>query len=182
MPDSLVKRLSKGCIFICNRKECSLESGRKSQMSIQSRVLNALESWCGTRPDQLSVVLKDLWNDTAPGSAHSSLDFDPDGIDALIQELHDEFSDQPQRQVTLIAGDFRSAGKIQTAQQLVNEAATFSPIGAPESAVEPLPQLAGKVSLTRQAKKRKMTTRPRKLTGAKSAKTKTTASRKKRRG
>src|SRR5258708_2836923 len=110
-------------------------------MSIQSRVVDAVEVWCGKRPDELSTVLKDLWDDTAPSSSHSALDFDPDGIDDLVQKLRSEFANPPKRRVTATAADFRSGGKIQTVQKMVDEAVTFplDGVGFAESAVAPLP-------------------------------------------
>lgn len=110
-------------------------------MSIQSRVVDAVEIWCGKRPDELATVLKDLWDDTAPGSSHSALDFDPDGIEDLVLKLHSEFANPPKRRVTATAADFRGGAKIQTLQKLVDEAVTFplDAAGFTESVGAPLP-------------------------------------------
>jgi len=130
--------LKTDCLF----KNLRLESLSKKPivMSIQSRIVNTVATWCGKRPDSLSNVLKDLWDDTAPGSSHSSLDFDPDGIDDLIQKLHSEFASPPKRQVNATGPDFRGGSRIRTVQNLVDEALAFplvESMGFVEAALPP---------------------------------------------
>jgi hypothetical protein len=101
----------------------------------------------------LSKNLSELWDETRPGSNHSSLDFDPDGIVSLISELHSEFKNPPKRSVTVTAPDFRQGGKIQTIQKLVDEAATFpETAGAAEGAVPPLQPAAAKQQKAKHTK------------------------------
>ena len=88
-------------------------------MSLETRVSDALEAWCGEPPADFTIALEDLWilNRDEP--------YDPDGIEQLIEKLEDEFSNPPSFQVTATPDDFRAGGKIRTVQQLNSEAAAF---------------------------------------------------------
>ena len=88
-------------------------------MSLESRISDAIQDWCGQAPADFTTTLEDLWILT------NSLPFDPDGIELLIQALEREFRNPPSLQVTLSPPDFRAGGKVKTVQNLIDEAATF---------------------------------------------------------
>ncbi|HTM50708.1 MAG TPA: hypothetical protein VL285_18565 [Bryobacteraceae bacterium] len=88
-------------------------------MSLESRISDAIQDWCGQAPADFTMTLEDLW------TLNSSLPFDPDGIELLIQALEREFENAPAFEVTLSPPDFRAAGKVKSVQNLIDEAATF---------------------------------------------------------
>ena len=88
-------------------------------MSLETRVSEALQAWCGEEPADFTISLDDLW------ILHQDEPFDPDGIEQLIQKLESEFSNPPSLTVTATPDDFRTGGKIRTVQQLISEAAAF---------------------------------------------------------
>ena len=85
-------------------------------MPTNKQVVDAIEQWSGNRPEKMSQNLEEWWNQTAPGSTHSALAFDPNGIDDLLEKLHKEFAGSPD----LAAGDFKATGNIKTLQDLVD--------------------------------------------------------------
>ena len=89
-------------------------------MSLESRISDAIQDWCGQAPADFTMTLEDLWILT------NSPPFDPDGIELLIQALEREFQNPPSLQVTLSPPDFRAGGKVKTVQNLIDEAVTFS--------------------------------------------------------
>jgi hypothetical protein len=85
-------------------------------MPSNKAVVDVVEQWSGQRPEKMLQSLEDWWNQTAPGSSHSALSFDPDGIEDLIKRLQDAFPSAP----VLEAGDFRASGNVKTVQDLVD--------------------------------------------------------------
>jgi hypothetical protein len=85
-------------------------------MPSNKAVVDIVEQWSGQRPEKMLQSLEDWWNQTAPGSSHSALSFDPDGIEDLIKRLQDAFPSSP----VLEAGDFRASGNVKTVQDLVD--------------------------------------------------------------
>ena len=84
-------------------------------MPSDSAVLDVIKAWSGKRPSKMSQVLADWWNQTAPGSSHSSLPFDPDGISDLIKRLKKAFPRSP----VIDSADLAAGGGISTVQDLV---------------------------------------------------------------
>ena len=66
-------------------------------MPSDNEVLNVITGWSPKRPEKMSQGLEDWWNQTAPGSTHSTLKFDPDGIDDLLLRLKKAFPASPVR-------------------------------------------------------------------------------------
>jgi hypothetical protein len=85
-------------------------------MPSNKAVVDVIEQWSGQRPDKMSQILEDWWNQTAPGSSHSALQFDPDGIEDLIKRIEKAFPSAP----VVEAADFRTSGNIKTVQDLVD--------------------------------------------------------------
>jgi hypothetical protein len=85
-------------------------------MPTNKAVVDIVEEWSGKRPEKMSQNLKDWWNQTAPGSTHSALAFDPDGIEDLLKRLKKAFPSSP----PLVSGDFGDSGNIKTVQDLVD--------------------------------------------------------------
>lgn len=85
-------------------------------MPSNKAVVDVIEQWSGQRPEKMSQSLEDWWNQTAPGSSHSALSFDPDGIEDLIKRIKNAFPASP----VVEAADFRAAGNIKTVQDLVD--------------------------------------------------------------
>jgi hypothetical protein len=85
-------------------------------MPTNKAVVDIVEQWSASRPDKMSQSLEQWWNQTAPGSLHSALLFDPDGIADLVTRLSRAFPAAP----ALEASDFRSAGAVKTVQDLVD--------------------------------------------------------------
>jgi hypothetical protein len=85
-------------------------------MPSNKAVVDLIEQWSGQRPEKTSQSLEDWWNQTAPGSSHSSLSFDPDGIEDLIKRIKIAFPSSP----VVEAADFRTSGNIKTLQDLVD--------------------------------------------------------------
>jgi hypothetical protein len=85
-------------------------------MPTNKAVLDVVEQWSASRPDKMSQSIELWWNQTAPGSSHSALLFDPDGIADLVTRLSKAFPASP----ALEASDFRSAGAVKTVQDLVD--------------------------------------------------------------
>jgi subtilisin family serine protease len=76
--------------------------------------VDIITEWSGNRPEEMSQSLEDWWNQTAPGSTHSNVMFDPDGIHDLLPRLKKASPASP----GLSAGDFRTDGAIKTLQDL----------------------------------------------------------------
>ena len=85
-------------------------------MPTNKAVVDVVEQWSGSRPDKMSQSLEPWWERTAPGSSHSALLFDPDGIADLVTRLSKAFPASP----PLEASDFRSAGTVKTVQDLAD--------------------------------------------------------------
>jgi hypothetical protein len=85
-------------------------------MPTNKEVLDVIEKWSGQRPPKMSQQLEEWWNKTAPGSTHSGLLFDPDGIADLVKRLKKAFPNPPH----LEAADFKATGTVRTVQDLVN--------------------------------------------------------------
>jgi hypothetical protein len=85
-------------------------------MPSNSAVLDVITGWSGQRPEKMSQNLEAWWNQTAPGSSHSTLKFDPDGIDDLLTRLKQTFPSSPRPS----EADFRSGGNIATVQDLAD--------------------------------------------------------------
>jgi len=85
-------------------------------MPTNKEVLDVIENWSGQRPSKMSQQLEEWWNKTAPGSTHSGLLFDPDGIADLVKRLRNAFPNPPHLQ----ASDFKASGTVKTAQDLVD--------------------------------------------------------------
>ena len=84
-------------------------------MASDAAVLNALTRWSGNRPPAMTQVLADWWNQTAPGSSHSGIVFNPDGIADLIKRLRKAFPQSP----TIASADLAVGGTISTVEDLV---------------------------------------------------------------
>ena len=93
-------------------------------MPSDKAVLDVIEDWSGGRPSRMSQNLEEWWNRTASGSNHSTLNFDPDGIEDLVRKVNDAFPVSP----ALETGDFGSGGNIKTVQHL--STALLSPVAA----------------------------------------------------
>jgi hypothetical protein len=85
-------------------------------MPTNKEVLDVIEKWSGQRPPKMSQQLEEWWNKTAPGSTHSGLPFDPDGIADLVNRLKKAFPNPPH----LEAADFKATGTVKTVQDLVD--------------------------------------------------------------
>lgn len=85
-------------------------------MPTNKAVLDVVDQWSGDRPAKMSQSLEQWWNQTAPGSPHSTLVFDPNGIDDLVNRLKKAFPASP----ALQAADFRSTGNVKSVQDLVD--------------------------------------------------------------
>src|SRR6266850_1117964 len=85
-------------------------------MPTNKEVLDVIEKWSGQRPPKMSQRLEEWWNKTAPGSTHSGLVFDPDGIADLVNRLQKAFPNPPH----LEAADFKATGTVKTVQDLVD--------------------------------------------------------------
>jgi hypothetical protein len=85
-------------------------------MPSNKAVVDVIEQWSGQRPEKMSQSLEDWWNQTAPGSSHSALSFDPDGIEDLIKRIKNAFPSSP----VVEAADFRASGNIKNVQDLVD--------------------------------------------------------------
>ncbi|MGD0498190.1 MAG: hypothetical protein ABSC23_07115 [Bryobacteraceae bacterium] len=116
-------------------------------MPSDKAVLDVIEDWSGGRPGKMSQNLEEWWNLTAAGSSHSTLKFDPDGIEDLVRKLRDAFPTSP----ALETGDFGPGGSIKTVQQL--STALLSPLAADLDAEMRIP--AKKSARKAVAKKRK---------------------------
>lgn len=85
-------------------------------MPTDSQVLDQVENWSGKRPTKMSQSLEDWWNQTAPGSNHSTLPFDPDGIQDLVTRVDRAFPDAD----PIETEDLGSSGSIKTVQDLAD--------------------------------------------------------------
>jgi hypothetical protein len=98
----------------------------------------------------MSQNLEQWWGQTAPGSSHSTLKFDPDGIEDLLKRLNKTFPSSP----AIEAADFGAAGNVKTVQDLVD---ALQPVAAGvEMDVSPIDAGLGKVAAPgdRPAKRR----------------------------
>jgi hypothetical protein len=120
-------------------------------MPTNKEVVDVIEQWSGKRPGKMSQSLEDWWNQTAPGSTHSALSFNPDGIDDLLKRIQKAFPSSP----VLVAGDFQAAGNIKTLQDLVD---ALQPVMA--DAVMDVPSQAS-VAVARQGRIQKKTQKKR---------------------
>jgi hypothetical protein len=84
-------------------------------MASDAAVLDVITGWSGRRPPAMSQVLAVWWNQTAPGSSHSTLAFNPDGIADLIKRLKKAFPHSP----VIGAVDLADGGAISTVEDLV---------------------------------------------------------------
>jgi hypothetical protein len=78
-------------------------------------VLEVITAWSGQKPPRMSQVIADWWVQTAHGSSHSSLAFNPDGIASLVGLLKKKFPNAP----TLDRPDLATGGAIETVEDLV---------------------------------------------------------------
>lgn len=85
-------------------------------MPSNNEVLDVVTAWSGKRPEKMSQNIGDWWDQTAPGSTHSALTFDPNGIDNLLERLKKEFPGSPRPS----RADFRAGGNIKTMQGLAD--------------------------------------------------------------
>jgi hypothetical protein len=85
-------------------------------MPTNKEVLDVIEKWSGQRPSKMSQQVEEWWNKTAPGSTHSGLPFDPDGIADLVNRLKKAFPNPPHVE----AADFKTSGTVKTVQDLVD--------------------------------------------------------------
>jgi len=122
-------------------------------MPTNKEVLDVIEKWSGQRPPKMSQRLEEWWNKTAPGSTHSGLVFDPDGIADLVNRLQKAFPNPPH----LEAADFKATGTVKTVQDLVD--ALQPTISAPPAAAlvaSPMTLRAVKpVTVSAKSKKKK---------------------------
>jgi hypothetical protein len=86
------------------------------EMPTNKAVVDLVERWSGKRPKAMNQNLEDWWGETAPGSNHSTLAYDKEGIESLVDEASETFPKSP----SLTADDFRAAGNIKTLQDLVD--------------------------------------------------------------
>ena len=112
-------------------------------MASDNDVLDVITAWSGQRPGKLSQVLEEWWEETAKGSTHGSLAFDPDGIQDLVQRLQIAFPDSP----TIETGDLGSCGLIKTVQDLVT--ALNEPVT--KTLRKPAKKAAAKKAVTKKA-------------------------------
>jgi hypothetical protein len=105
-------------------------------MPSDNEVLNVITGWSPKRPEKMSQGLEDWWNQTAPGSTHSTLKFDPDGIDDLLLRLKKAFPASPRPS----EADFRAGGGIKTVQDLAD---ALQPVVSDEAMAPPGQNLRG---------------------------------------
>jgi hypothetical protein len=119
-------------------------------MPTNKSVVDVIEQWSGKRPEKMSQNLKDWWNQTAPGSTHSALAFDPDGIEDLVKRLQRAFPSSP----ALASGDFGDSGNVKTVQDLVD---ALQPVMADDVATRPkrVPKKVAKKTAGQRGKIRK---------------------------
>lgn len=124
-------------------------------MPTNKAVVDVIEQWSGKRPEKTSQNLKDWWNQTAPGSTHSALSFDPDGIEDLLKRLQNAFPSSP----ALVSADFGDSGNIKTVQDLVDalqpvmaDAVTARPAGGPNKAAKKEPGGRREIRKARRAR------------------------------
>jgi hypothetical protein len=93
--------------------------------SDDTRTLDVLEDWCGLRPPNFTKALIDLWEETRnnPRRPHTSLDFQPDGVEDLIERLKSEFRNPPGRRITLTPRSFDPNGRVKTVNDLMDAVA-----------------------------------------------------------
>jgi len=98
-------------------------------MAIRARVNQVIVSWCGQGAAQ-DQNLQQLWTSTRnnPNRPHDGMNFQPDGVDDLIDQLTAEFKNGgiEARQIVLKESDFEPSGGVKTIDDLVN-AVVFSP-------------------------------------------------------
>ncbi len=131
-------------------------------MPSDNEVLKVVTGWSGKRPEKMSQNLEDWWNQTSPGSTHSTLKFDPDGIDDLLLRLKSAFPASPAPS----EADFRAGGGIKSVQDLSD---ALQPVVADEAFVAPTP--SAKKAAKRKAKPvaKKKPAPPRKVATKKAA-------------
>jgi len=123
-------------------------------MPSDNEVLDVITGWSGKRPEKMSQGLEDWWNQTAPGSTHSTLKFDPDGIDDLLLRLKKAFPASPRPS----GADFRAGGEIKSVQDLAD---ALQPVVSDE-AMAPAPAVKKKAAIQKAkpvAKKKPAPTR-----------------------
>jgi len=108
-------------------------------MPSDNEVLNLIAGWSPKRPEKMSQGLEDWWNQTAPDSTHSTLKFDPDGIDDLLLRLKKAFPASPRPS----EADFRAGGGIKTVQDLAD---ALQPVVSDE-ALAPAPAVQKKAAI-----------------------------------
>jgi hypothetical protein len=126
---------------------------------MNKEVLNVIEKWSGQRPSKMSQQLEEWWNKTAPGSTHSGLLFDPDGIADLVKRLKKAFPNPPH----LEASDFKSSGTVKTIQDLVDALQPTLP-APPTAALAAKPTVAAgqkQAAVSRKTKTKKKRKAPR---------------------
>ena len=105
----------------------------------RTKTVDIVTAWSGNRPEDMSQSLEDWWNQTAPGSTHSTLKFDPDGIDDLLLRLKRAFPASPRPS----EADFRAGGGIKTVQDLAD---ALQPVVSDE-ALAPAPAVQKKAAI-----------------------------------
>lgn len=91
-------------------------------MSTISRVLRVLEEdWCGEKPFGNDDPLIELWDRTRknPNRPHTSIDFQPDGVELLIEDVKSEFRKVPGKNIVLTPASFDPSGRVKLVEDLV---------------------------------------------------------------
>src|ERR1019366_1172534 len=98
--------------------------------SDDDRTLDVLEDWCGVRPADFNQALIDLWEDTRnnPRRRHTSVDFQPDGVERLIETLKQEFRNPPGRRITLTPRSFDPNGRVKKISDLFDAVGSSQPL------------------------------------------------------
>ena len=128
-------------------------------MPTNNEVLDVIEDWSGQRPPKMSQSLEEWWRKTAPGSSHSGLGFDPDGITDLVNRLQAVFPDPPHLESADFTGSVKSAQDLVDAlQPVISNASTAALLSKPKVA-----QSKKRGVISRKTKKKKK--RKKKKTG-----------------
>ena len=98
--------------------------------SDDERTLDVIEDWCGVAPRPLTKELINLWEETRNNASrpHTSIDFQPDGVENLIEKLKREFQNAPARRITLAPRSFDPNGRVKTVSDLMDAVASSAPV------------------------------------------------------